>query len=137
MSSDERILVWAPPRDGRLTCGFLTEIGFSCVNCESWTEFRAQLNTGAGAIVLAGEYLSESVLANLGAIINEQPPWSDLPVIVVGGTAPLTSGDPFRMLGNLSLLQRPVSLDTLRSTVSAALRARRRQYQIRDLLQQR
>src|SRR5881392_4508061 len=41
------------------------------------------------------------------------------------------------MLGNVSVLQRPVSLDTLRSSVGAALRARKRQYQIRDLLQQR
>src|SRR5689334_24977815 len=110
MSADERILLCAPARDGRLTCGFLTELGFSCVNCDSWTEFRGELNAGVGAIVLAGEYLSESVLANLRAIIDDQPPWSDLPVIVVGGTSPLTAGDPFRLLGNLSLLQRPVSL---------------------------
>ena len=137
MNLDDRILVWAPARDGQLTCGFLTEIGFSCVNCESWTEFRAELSEGVGAVVLAGEYLSESVLANLRAIIDDQPPWSDLPVIVVARTSPRAHTDPFGMLGNLSLLQRPVSLDTLRSTVSAALRARRRQYQIRDLLQQR
>src|SRR5690348_18061432 len=90
------------------------------------------------AVVLAGEFLSASVLANLQAIMEVQPPWSDLPVIVVASTEGLvTSADPFGMLGNVSVLQRPVSLDTLRSSVGAALRARRRQYQIRDLLQQR
>ena len=134
---DERVLVWAPERDGRLTCGFLTEIGFSCVNCDAWEEFRTELDRGAGAIVLAGEFLSASVLANLQAIVQAQPPWSDLPVIVVASTERLASADPFEMLGNVSVLQRPVSLDTLRSSVSAALRARRRQYQIRDLLHQR
>jgi two-component system, sensor histidine kinase len=137
MSLDERVLVWAPARDGRLTCGFLTEIGFSCVNAESWEQFRAELDRGVGAVVIAGEFLSESLVANLQVIIEGQPPWSDLPVIVVAGPAPLTNENPLGMLGNVSLLQRPVSLDTLRSTAAAALRARRRQYQIRDLLQQR
>lgn len=134
---DERVLVWAPARDGRLTCGFLTEIGFACVNCEAWEEFRTQLDRGVGAVVLAGEFLSASVLANLHVIVEAQPPWSDLPVIVVASAEGLTSADPFEMLGNVSVLQRPVSLDTLRSSVGAALRARRRQYQVRDLLQQR
>lgn len=131
---DERVLVWAPARDARLTCGFLTEFGFSCVSCESWEEFRAELNRGVGAVVLADGFLTESVLANLQAIIEAQPPWSDLPVVVVAGTERMTTADPLGMLGNVSLLRRPVSLDTLRSTVGAALRARRRQYQVRDLL---
>ena len=137
MNVDERVLVWAPARDGSLTCGFLTEIGFSCVHCESWEQFRAELNRGVGIVVVAGEFLSVSVVANLQAVVDAQPAWSDLPVIVVAGTEPLATNDPFGMLGNVSLLQRPLSLDTLRSTVAAGLRARRRQYQIRDLLQQR
>ena len=134
---DERILVWAPARDGRLTCGFLTEIGFSCVHCQSWDELRAELRNGVGALVIAGEFLSEPFFANLQTIIEAQPAWSDLPLIVVASMERPGSADPVAMLGNVSVLQRPVSLDTLRSSVAAALRARRRQYQIRDLLQQR
>lgn len=134
---DERVLVWAPARDGRLTCGFLIEIGFACVHCESWEQFRAELSRGVGTVVVASEFLSEAVVANLQAVVDAQPPWSDLPVIVVAGTEPLATNDPFGMLGNVSLLRRPLSLDTLRSTVAAGIRARRRQYQIRDLLQQR
>jgi len=137
MKIDERILIWAPTHDGRLTCDFLTEIGFLCVNCESWEEFRIEMDSGVGALVLAGEFLLESVVANLRAIIDTQPPWSDLPVIVVADTERLVATDLPGMLGNVSLLQRPVSLDTLRSSVRAALRARKRQYQVRDLLQQR
>ena len=138
MSVDERVLVWAPARDGRLTCGFLTEFGFACVHCESWADFCAELHRGVGAVVIAGEFLSEPMVANLQSMIDAQPAWSDLPVLVVAGTEPLAiADDAFRVLGNVSLLQRPVSIDTLRSSVAAALRARRRQYQIRDLLQQR
>ena len=116
---DERVLVWAPARDGRLTCGFLTEGGFSCVNCESWEEFRAELEQGVGAVLIAGEYLTESVLPNLQALLESQPAWSDLPVIIVVGTEPLIDDDRFGRLGNVSLVQRPVSVDTLRSTVRA------------------
>ena len=134
---DQRVLVWAPARDGRLTCGFLTEGGFSCVNCESWEELRAELERGVGAVVIAGEYLTESVLPNLQALVDSQPPWSDLPIIIVVGTEPSIDEDRFGPLGNVSLLQRPVSVDTLRSAVRAALRGRRRHYQIRDLLRQR
>ena len=134
---DERVLVWAPARDGRLTCAFLTEGGFSCVNSESWEEFRAELEQGVGAAVIAGEYLTDSVLPNLQAVVDVQPPWSDLPIIIVVGTEPLVDEDRFERLGNVSLLQRPVSVDTLRSAVRASLRGRRRQYQIRDLLRQR
>ena len=134
---DGRVIVWAPARDGRLTCSFLTEGGFSCVSCESWEEFRAELERGVGAVVIASEYLTESVLPNLQLFVDSQPPWSDLPIVIVVGTEPLAEEDRFRRFGNVSLLQRPVSIDTLRSTVRAALRGRRRQYQIRDLLRQR
>src|SRR3954468_24600439 len=113
MNLGERVLVWAPARDGRLTCGFLTEIGFSCVACGSWEQFRAELNRGVGAVVVAGEFLSESVVAHRQPARDGQPAWSDFRVIVVAGTEPLANDDPFGVLGNVSLLQRPVSLDTL------------------------
>jgi signal transduction histidine kinase/CheY-like chemotaxis protein len=136
MMADERVLVWAPARDGRLTCGFLTDAGFLCVDCGSWEAFRAELDRGVGAVVVSGELLSEAVLENLRAIVEAQPAWSDLPIIVVAGIELVRSGS-HAMLGNVSLLQRPVSVDTLRSSVAAALRARRRQYQVRELLRQR
>ena len=133
---DERVLVWAPLRDGHHTCSFLTEEGFACVHCQSWEALQGELRQGVGVVVIAGELLSPNVLANLRELIASQPPWSDLPVTIVIGTEPVED-DRFAVLGNVSLLQRPVALDTLHSTVRAALRARRRQYQIRDLLRQR
>jgi signal transduction histidine kinase/ActR/RegA family two-component response regulator len=133
---DERVLVWAAGRDGRLTCGFLREQGFGCVDCDAWEAFRGMLDEGAGAVVIAGEFLSDAVLPNLQAVIDTQPAWSDLPMIIVAGEE-LIPEDHVAALGNVSVLQRPVALDTLRSTVRAALRARRRQYEIRDLLRQR
>ena len=133
---DDRVLVWAPLRDGHLTCNFLTDEGFACVHCQSWEALQAELRRGVGVLIVAGEFLAPNVLANLRELIASQPPWSDLPLTIVIGTEPVED-DRFGVLGNVSLLQRPVALETLHSTVRAALRARRRQYQIRDLLQQR
>ena len=133
---DERILIWASPRDGRLTCEFLEHEGFTCCPCASWQELGREWPRGGAAIVIAAELLTSSSLSALEQFVAAQPRWSDPPLIIVGGDASETALDRFATLGNVSLLQRPLRLDTLRSTVQAALRARRRQYQVRDLLQQ-
>jgi two-component system, sensor histidine kinase len=135
---DERVLIFAPPRDGRLTGGFLGDRGFACLACASWEEFVAELHAGAGTAILAGEFLSIGTVEALEIVLAAQPPWSDLPLVIVGGDDRAGEQErAFERLGNVSLLQRPVSIDTLASTVRSALRARRRQYQIRDLLDQR
>ena len=133
---EERVLVWASPRDAQLTCGFLRESGVAATRIESWQHCRAELAAGAGALVLGGELLDASALAGLRVVVETQPAWSDLPVLIVGGYEPSDDQDRFAALGNVSLLQRPLAVDTLRSSVRAALRARRRQYQVRALLQQ-
>jgi two-component system, sensor histidine kinase len=133
---DDRILVWAPPRDARLTCEFLEESGFACKECASWEVLAADWRKGAAALVLAGELLTPSVVASLQEMLTAQAAWSDPAIIIVGGQDDGDRAEVFAALGNVALLQRPLSLATLRSTVRAALRGRRKQYQIRDLLDQ-
>ncbi|MES1211065.1 MAG: HAMP domain-containing sensor histidine kinase, partial [Acidobacteriota bacterium] len=63
-------------------------------------------------------------------------PWSDLPLIIFSrgsgsSESILSSLGP---LSNATILERPVRVSTLLSAVKAAQRARRRQYQVRDLL---
>ena len=69
-----------------------------------------------------------------------QPPWSDLPVIVLatkqaGPRAP-PAARTLEKLGNVVLLERPINAETLMSAVRSALHGRRRQYQSRGLLLQ-
>jgi signal transduction histidine kinase len=101
------------------------------------TEIRA----GAGAVILAEEVLTPKVVETISALINDQPPWSDFPLLLltVAGAVSTSSLRRLEMqkpLGNVLLLERPIRPETLVSTVRSALRARRRQYQIREQLHQ-
>jgi signal transduction histidine kinase len=136
MTMDERVLVWAPPRDARLTCGFLQEAGFGCVSCATWTDLIREMRRGVAVVLLDGEMLTPQVIGSLQVVMSEQPRWSDLPLVVIGGEEVIVRSQGVTELGNVAFLQRPLSLDTLRSTLRAALRARRRQYEVRDLLAQ-
>jgi signal transduction histidine kinase len=133
--SDDRVVVWAAPKDARLTCEFLTAAGLQCVPVTGWHEARAALRAGVGVLILAGEILTLDVVAELEGHVRVQPAWSDLPIVIVAAPHQTERLDLIDGLGNVSVLQRPLSLSTLRSTVTAALRARRRQYQVRELLQ--
>ena len=135
--TDDRVLVWAAPKDARLTCEFLTADGLQCVPLTGWREARAALHEGVGVLIVAGEILTPDVSAELEEHVRSQPAWSDLPIVIVAAPHQTERFDAIDGLGNVSVLQRPLSLSTLRSTVTAALRARRRQYQVRELLQMR
>jgi signal transduction histidine kinase/ActR/RegA family two-component response regulator len=86
--------------------------------------------------VLAEEALTRETLELLRLAIRRQPAWSDFPLLVVtaeGADSELVL-HTLETLGNVTLLERPVRVPALVSAVRAALRARRRQYQIRDYL---
>ena len=126
----ELIVILAPVgRDGPLAQQALQAGGFSARVCADMDELCAALGDEAGAAVLTEEALFPAAAARLEQTLSRQPPWSDLPLIVFGSRA-LTVGEA----GNLTLLDRPVRMRTLLSAVRTALRARRKQYQVRDLL---
>jgi signal transduction histidine kinase len=136
-----QIIVIAPTgRDGRLVCNLLTRIGLEAVefpDCE--TACRAAEN-GVGAFVVADEVLTAASTATLALFISCEPSWSDLPVIVLtkGGQVTINSENQRRQrepLGNVILVERPVRPETLISMVQSAIRARGRQYEVRDHLQ--
>ena len=69
--------------------------------------------------------------------IERQPQWSDVPVILLtrpDSAIAQSTSSRFQKLTNLTLLDRPTSSRALVSAVAAAIRARERQYQIRDQL---
>ena len=71
--------------------------------------------------------------------VANQRAWSDFPFIVLTSRATSPAAHAYRLrllesLGNVSMLERPLNTVTLVSSVRAALRARRRQYEVQDHL---
>jgi signal transduction histidine kinase len=89
-----------------------------------------------GALLVAEEALGKKAIAIVAAALAEQPAWSDLPVLVLTarGSRMVKNGQPEREyspLGKITLLERPMRIATLVSSVQAALCARGRQYERR------
>ena len=141
---DERILILAPTgRDGEVLRLVLGRAGLAAAICDSIDAVVAELElpTGTGALVLAEEALSAGA-QRLVAWIAGQPPWCDLPVLVLRSDLAhwddvASAARAFEQLGNVSLLERPLRAETLISAAQSALRARRRQYQVRAYLRER
>ena len=69
-------------------------------------------------------------------VVQGQPVWSDLPILVLSrsGAESALLAPLLRGLGNVSVVERPVRMTTLVSLLQSSLRARERQYQVRDHL---
>ncbi len=142
MSDDsERVLVCAPfGRDAQLIQQVLVAGGMTTDTCAGVDNVCEALSSGAGALLISDEALFPSAVRTLCDELSRQPPWSDLAVLVMttGGSSEAASAHRLRLLepiqGPVTLLERPLRAVTLTSAVRSALRARRRQYQVRDLL---
>jgi len=140
---DSRVLIFAPiGRDGPASAELFRSSHLDAVNCRSLPELVNAMSEGVGAVFLAEEGLFGKDTAPLAQWIAAQPPWSDLPFVVLTSHREQPSVVAWRrsiveLLRNVSLLERPVQPITLTSAVQSAMRARRRQYEIRALLQAR
>jgi len=125
-------------RDARLIADALDHEGLEAEICANAACLLEYMTTAVGVVLIAEEALTGEILGYLIERLEEQPVWSDLPVIVFSSK----SGRPealLRDLGskiNATVVERPMRIAMLISAVRGALRARQRQYQTRDLLQQ-
>ena len=142
LSVEERILLLAPTgADSANAIGILRAAGFDGVVCRDLDDVVARAHEGVGAVLLAEEALRTGPLKGVIELIEQQPSWSDVPIIVItsGGDtthASMRAYEAFGPAANLSLVERPFRVITLISTLRSALRSRRRQYEVRDLLEQ-
>jgi PAS domain S-box-containing protein len=136
----ERVLLLAPTgRDAELLARALGQAGFSAGVCPDIEALAAAIEEGAAGAVIAEEALNDATAGQLDAALARQPSWSDLPIIVllsVGATLESSRAllSRFSQHGNLTLLERPVQSIALLSTLQSAVRARHRQYEVRDHL---
>ena len=87
-------------------------------------------------MLLTEEALAAGDMGVLAAWVAGQPAWSDLPFIVLanGARTPRTAlaADRLAELGNVVLLERPLHAEAMLGAVRSALKARVRQYEVRD-----
>ena len=136
-SESERVLIVAPTgRDALVIRDVLAGVAVHAVPCQ-FPDMLQELKESTGALIVAEEALLDAGAGQLAQALRGQPAWSDLPLIVLlaqrrpGGADPaLASG--LGVDGIALLLERPLRKGSLVSTVKMALRARRRQYEVRD-----
>jgi signal transduction histidine kinase/FixJ family two-component response regulator len=134
----ERVAILAPSGDdGPIAQRMLAKWGISASSLADMTELCDAISHGVGAVLLAEEALRSSDRNRLVAVLNAQPTWSDVPLIVLTdegelGRAVARGVEDVAHRGNVTLLERPVRVATLALALRAALRARRRQYELRD-----
>ena len=138
---DQRILVLAPTgRDSDLARDLLRGVGLNAHTCLDMSSLCEQLDRGAAVALLSEEALDPHTLELLSRFLVRQPPWSDLPVVVLA-SAVHNDGSTWRtqrmleLLGNVTFMDRPVRMATLVTAMKAALRARNRQYAAREVLE--
>jgi signal transduction histidine kinase/CheY-like chemotaxis protein len=143
MASDEtldfRVLVLAPiGRDGVLTGQLLAQAAVPCYVCASAAELCTEIRRGAGAVLLTEEALADPGIEALSDTLRTQPAWSDVSLLLFAGDdrsqATMRTLRTLEVLRNVTLLDRPIRVTAVISTVRAALRGRRRQYELRDVL---
>jgi C4-dicarboxylate-specific signal transduction histidine kinase len=134
---DLRVVVLSrESRDAAAIPRVLEGIGATAVMCRSPEEVGAEIEKGAGALLAEEETLTLFTRELIASKLDRQPPWSELPVIVLlrHGTETQLARDALLMRWDVSLVERPVRVNTLASLVRSALRSRRRQYLMRDQL---
>jgi len=137
---EERVLLLAPTaRDGMATQQVLASVGLACLPCPTVDALRAEMAAGAGAVLLTELVLGLPDLNNLVEELRRQPPWSDLPVVVLaaGGADSPAGRRSLELFGNATVLERPVQMASLASVTRTLIRSRHRQYQIRSHLLER
>jgi signal transduction histidine kinase/ActR/RegA family two-component response regulator len=139
---EDRVLVLAPTgRDAPLIAAALGRHGLISVVCRDLAHVCREIEVGAGTAMLAEEGLRPVETPLLSEALRRQPPWSDLPLLILTGKGmpSRASVQRFQIMGdaNVTQIERPVRVRTLVSAVFAALRSRRRQYEVRDYLVER
>jgi signal transduction histidine kinase len=138
---EERVIVLAPfGRDSGVVSQTLRRGGMSALPARDMRELAEHVRAGAGAALVTQEALGAAGSSLLLTLLSEQPAWSDLPVFLLITNDPgQLRHTPDHLLAlesgrNVTVIQRPLPGITLITTLQSALRARRRQYEVRDLL---
>ncbi|WP_346290725.1 ATP-binding protein [Sphaerothrix gracilis] len=141
--SSERIVLSAQAgRNAVVLRQVLEKHGFVCLNSPTVQAVAEAICDEAALVVLTEEVLvTENTARQLIEYLNQQPEWSDIPVILLlkdcqRFPACLSFVHTLNYVGSLVLLETPIKPHVFISVVQSCLQNRRRQYALRDTLQQ-
>ena len=130
-----RVLLLAPTaKDGEVTRRILLKAGIECIALKNLHELNEELGKGAGALLMTDEAFADPGIGGLVAALENQPSWSDIPIVIMmrGAAESAVTQRVMVSLRNIIVLERPAPMRSLVSAVQAAIRSRMRQFQIRD-----
>jgi signal transduction histidine kinase len=139
----DRIALLTPTgRDAAVAEEVIENAGLHATACADMPALCRLVSAGVGAVLVAEEALNSEASAMLLGVLSDQPPWSDVPIVVLTGEGELSRAipralDQLASHANVTLLERPVRVATIVTVLRSALRARRRQYDVRDHLVER
>lgn len=116
--------------------------GLTCLEADSMATVVAAVQAEAALIVVTEEMLSlDAHFQRLVNSLNEQPDWSDIPVILLLKNcrtfpACMAMLHAARHQRSITLLEMPLKRREFTSTVRTCLNNRQRQFELRDTLQQ-
>jgi signal transduction histidine kinase len=135
---EQRILLRAATsKDAMIAGAVLERARFAPHACADMASLVDELGRGAGAILLAEEVMDRASMAALAGALAMQEPWSDVPVIMLARQGADSGAIAAAMdeFANVTVIERPMRVAALVSAVRTALRARRRQYELRGVLE--
>jgi PAS domain S-box-containing protein len=138
--SGRPVLVFLPStRDETVVTRALTQAGVRVEFLEQLEHLAAQIGEQTGAVLLGEEAFADSGASQLLQRLRDQPKWSDLPLLVVtsGSQVPRRLRDLAGASANVMFLPRPLRDFALISALRVSLRARRSQFEVRDLIEER
>jgi signal transduction histidine kinase len=140
-AGSKRALILAPlGRDAAIAETILTQANLPVLICGDLGCLLRGLREGAGVVLAVEEAMQAAGYPDLVHWIEDQPPWSDMPIVVLALRGGGLERNPAAQrlaaaLGNVTFLERPFHPTTLVSVVETALRGRRRQYEARDRIE--
>jgi PAS domain S-box-containing protein len=143
---EERILILVPTTsDAEYISAAAAHGGFTAETVADMAGLCAAIGEGAGLVLLVDAGFSPTDIAALRETLRAQPPWSDLPILLLGADVEREEArqrmlrllEVLEPVGSALLMERPLNSAILVTRFTVAMRARRRQYATRALLQER
>ncbi|HTE39745.1 MAG TPA: HAMP domain-containing sensor histidine kinase, partial [Steroidobacteraceae bacterium] len=139
MPKDDGLRVlFLPPtrRDRDVLVRLFERANLSYLVCQDIKALSVEIDRDVGVLLLTDGAFAHREVEELWSALARQPSWSEVPSIVLceSGSQSMAVTRCVQNLRNVTVLEKPTSSRTLISAIQAGLRARARQYQMRDQL---